>query len=74
MTFREALKMHPTAAGWSVFFSLGVIMTAFDPQLLGTLYVTPAFQKDFGYLYEGAYIIRAQWQTRWAWVVLSGKL
>lgn len=52
--FLEALKLHPTAVGWSVFFSLGmrfdptrkahgvnsvdagVIMTAFDPQLLGT--------------------------------------
>lgn len=36
---------------------------AFDPQLLGNLYATPAFQKDFGYLYEGEYIISAPWQT-----------
>lgn len=33
----EALKLYPTAVGWSVFFSLGIIMTAFDPQLLGEL-------------------------------------
>jgi len=38
-------------------------MTAFDPQLLGNLYATPAFQRDFGYLYEGSYIIAAAWQT-----------
>lgn len=38
-------------------------MTAFDPQLLGQLYATPAFQKDFGYLYQGSYIISAPWQT-----------
>jgi hypothetical protein len=38
-------------------------MTAFDPQLLGNLYATPAFQKDFGYLYNGSYIISAPWQT-----------
>lgn len=48
---------------WSMFFSLGIIMTAFDPQLLGSLYATPAFQKDFGYLFEGEYIISAPWQT-----------
>nr|POF01186.1 general alpha-glucoside permease [Quercus suber] len=61
--FWQALKMYPTAAGWSVFFSLGVIMTAFDPQLLGNLYATPAFQRDFGHLYQGQYIISAPWQT-----------
>lgn len=27
------------------------------------LYATPAFQKDFGYLYDGSYIIPASWQT-----------
>jgi len=27
MSFTEALKLYPTAVGWSVFFSLGIIMT-----------------------------------------------
>lgn len=63
LTFYESLKLYPTAIGWSIFFSLGVIMTAFDPQLLGNLYATPAFQRDFGYLYEGSYIVSAPWQT-----------
>jgi len=38
-------------------------MTAFDPQLLGSLYATPAFQRDFGYEFEGEWIISAPWQT-----------
>lgn len=63
MTLWESVKLHPTAVCWSMFFSLGTIMTAFDPQLLGNLYATPAFQRDFGYLYEGSYIISAPWQT-----------
>ncbi|KAG4415943.1 hypothetical protein IFR04_010893 [Cadophora malorum] len=63
MTFFEAVKLYPGAVGWSIFFSLGIIMTAFDPQLLGNLYATPAFQKDFGYLFKGEYIISAAWQT-----------
>ena len=63
LSFREAISLYPTAAGWSIFFSLGVIMTAFDPQLLGNLYATPAFQRDFGYEYQGSYIISAPWQT-----------
>jgi SP family general alpha glucoside:H+ symporter-like MFS transporter len=63
MPFFEAVKLYPGAVGWSIFFSMGIIMTAFDPQLLGNLYATPAFQRDFGYLYEGSYIVSAAWQT-----------
>ncbi|XMA12852.1 hypothetical protein WAI453_005643 [Rhynchosporium graminicola] len=63
MGFFEATKLYPGAVGWSIFFSLGIIMTAFDPQLLGGMYATPSFQKDFGYLFEGEYIISAPWQT-----------
>ena len=63
LSFLRAMQLYPKAAGWSIFFSLGIIMTAFDPQLLGNLYATPAFQRDFGYLYQGSYIISAPWQT-----------
>jgi hypothetical protein len=63
MTVTEGFKIYPKAIGWSMFFSLGVIMTGFDPQLLGSLYAEPAFQRDFGYLYQGSYIISAPWQT-----------
>ena len=38
-------------------------MCAFDPQLLGSLFAMPAFQRDFGYLYQGSYTISAPWQT-----------
>jgi len=27
MTFLDAVKLYPTAIGWSVFFSMGIIMT-----------------------------------------------
>ena len=64
LTFLQALKLYPKAIGWSMFFSMGIIMCAFDPQLLGQLYATPAFQRDFGYEYEpGEWIVRASWQT-----------
>ncbi|KAK3337564.1 putative maltose permease [Cercophora scortea] len=63
LTFFQACKLYPSAIGWSAFVSLGVIMLAFDPQLLGNLYAMPQFQQDFGYLYDGQYIISAPWQT-----------
>lgn len=63
LSFWEAVKLYPKAIGWSMYFSMGVIMLSFDPQLLGNLYAMPAFQKDFGYIFEGEYIISAAWQT-----------
>lgn len=53
LEFIETCKLYPAAIGWSAFVSLGIIMLAFDPQLLGNLYATPQFRKDFGYLYNG---------------------
>ena len=47
--FREAIRLYPTAVGWSLFVSLGVIMLAFDPQIVGSMYAMPQFQKDFGH-------------------------
>lgn len=63
LTFTQACKLYPAAIGWSVFVSIGVIMLAFDPQLLGNLYATTQFCRDFGYLYQGEYIISAAWQS-----------
>ncbi|OAQ76884.1 MFS maltose permease MalP [Purpureocillium lilacinum] len=63
LTFGQALRLYPKAIGWSAFVSMGVIMLAFDPQLIGNLYATPQFQRDFGYEFEGEYVIDASWQT-----------
>jgi MFS transporter, SP family, general alpha glucoside:H+ symporter len=53
LSFVDAVKLYPAAVGWSAFVSIGVIMLAFDPQLLGNLYAMPQFTKDFGYEYNG---------------------
>ncbi|UNI22234.1 hypothetical protein JDV02_008141 [Purpureocillium takamizusanense] len=63
LTFGQALRLYPKAIGWSAFVSMGVIMLAFDPQLIGNLYATPQFQRDFGYEVDGEYVIDASWQT-----------
>lgn len=63
LTFTQACRLYPAAIGWSAFVSLGVIMLAFDPQLLGNLYATPQFRRDFGYRYAGGFLISAPWQA-----------
>ena len=53
LSFLAAVKLYPKAIGWSAYVSMGVIMLAFDPQLVGNLYATPQFARDFGYEYKG---------------------
>lgn len=53
LTFSKALKIYPKAIGWSAYVSLGVIMLAFDPQLMGNLYATPEFARQFGSKHQG---------------------
>jgi len=59
LTFVQAVNLYPVSIFWSCFVSLGVIMTAFDPQLLGNLYAMPQFERDFGYVYRGEVSLRS---------------
>lgn len=53
VTFFKALKLYPKAIAWSAYVSIGVIMLAFDPQLLGNLFAMPQFARQFGHKYKG---------------------
>ncbi|CAK7242661.1 MAG: hypothetical protein STHCBS139747_004157 [Sporothrix thermara] len=63
LTFRQGLRLHAKAIAWSAYVSIGVIMLAFDPQLLGNLYAIQQFADDFGNLVDGELVISAAWQT-----------
>ena len=63
LTFLRAISLYRGAIFWSAFFCIGQLMTAFDPQVMGNLFAMPAFQRDFGYSFEGEYIVSAPWQT-----------
>ena len=32
LSFSKTIKLYPKAVAWSMFFSLGIVMAAFDPQ------------------------------------------
>ncbi|KAF3071221.1 Maltose permease MAL31 [Daldinia childiae] len=62
LSFWEAVKLYPTAVGWSAFVSIGVIMLAFDPQIVGNMFAMPQFQKDFGFELDVCHLGRvANW-------------
>lgn len=63
LTVKDAFRLYRPAISWSFLFSLGVIMAGFDPQIISTLVAIPRFQRDFGNLYNGSYLIPAKWQS-----------
>ncbi|CAH0028767.1 unnamed protein product [Clonostachys rhizophaga] len=62
MTLWEGMKAYPKAAGWSVVISLATTMDGYDTGFLGALLGLPAFNKKFGSLYNGEYVVPASWQ------------
>ena len=50
--FLQAVRLYPKAIGWTAFVSLGIIMLAFDPQVMGNLFSTSYFTKDFGHKFQ----------------------
>lgn len=52
LSFIQAVRQYPTAIGWTAFVSLGIIMLAFDPQVMGNLFSTSYFTRDFGHKYQ----------------------
>lgn len=63
LSIKDALKFYGPAIIWTFIFSMGNVMVGFDPQLVGTLIAIPQFQKQYGYLYQGSYVVKAQWQS-----------
>ncbi|RFU81725.1 sugar inositol transporter [Trichoderma arundinaceum] len=61
--FWQAMRQYPTATFWAMFFSIAVIMSGYDGQIIFSFYALPAFQKRYGELVGGSYEIPAPWQT-----------
>ncbi|KAI1624125.1 hypothetical protein EDD37DRAFT_630235 [Exophiala viscosa] len=63
LSIKQALRVYAPAIIWVMLFSMGNVMVGFDPQLTGTLIAIPQFQRQYGHLFEGAYVVKAQWQS-----------
>lgn len=63
LTVTQALKLYRPSIFWALFFCIGQLMTAYDPQVLANLFAVPKFQRDFGYEFNRGYIVSAPWQT-----------
>jgi SP family general alpha glucoside:H+ symporter-like MFS transporter len=63
MSVMEAFRTYPMAVVWSMLFCVCIVMDGYDSDLITNLYGLPAFQRQYGYLFQGKYVVSAPWQT-----------
>ncbi|PKS11134.1 hypothetical protein jhhlp_002895 [Lomentospora prolificans] len=59
----ESIKRYPLAFAWSIFAVWCVLLVSFENQAAGNIISVPEFRKDFGYEFEGSYVLHANWQS-----------
>lgn len=62
-TIRQSLGSHPWALLWVTYGVWIVACCSFDNNAGGTVLGIPKFREDFGYFFEGDYILVAAWQV-----------
>ncbi|KAJ9650159.1 hypothetical protein H2198_010521 [Neophaeococcomyces mojaviensis] len=59
----QSITGNPKAFGWCCFAVLVTLLVSYENQAAGTVLSIPQFRKDFGYFYQGSYVIDAKWQA-----------
>jgi sugar porter (SP) family MFS transporter len=59
--FWDAVRLYKPAVLWSVVINIAVILKGFDGALVGSIVALDPFKRQFGYEYNGEYVISAAW-------------
>ena len=58
----RAIRQNPRAFLWCLYAVWTVLCVSFENQASGTVMGIPEFRKDFGFYYNGDYVLSTQWQ------------
>ncbi|KAH9884252.1 putative MFS alpha-glucoside transporter [Xylariomycetidae sp. FL2044] len=61
LAFWAAVRMHYPAVLWALFINLATVLKGMDGGIVGSLVGIGPFKEQYGYLYNGTYIIEAHW-------------
>ena len=65
-TAKQALRRYPWTFLWMVYGIWIILCCAFDNSAGGSVVGLPKFREDYGYAFEGNYVIPANWQSAWS--------
>ncbi|KAJ4292374.1 hypothetical protein N0V90_009036 [Kalmusia sp. IMI 367209] len=59
--FWQAAKLHWPAIFWGLFINLATVLKGMDGGIVGSLIGLDPFKRDYGYKFNGSYIVEAHW-------------
>ncbi len=60
---RESFRRYPVTCFWCMYAVWCVLLVSFENQASGNILGIPEFRKDFGYFFNGDYVLAADWQS-----------
>jgi len=71
-TIRQVFRENKVTVAWCIYVWWLLLVTAFDNQAGGFVLSIPQFRKDFGYAFEGNYVLPAEWQSAYSGGPVAG--
>ena len=62
----QAITRHPRTLFWCIYALWVLTLSSYDSQAGGIFLAVPQFRKDFGFAYDGNYVLPAQWQSAYS--------
>lgn len=59
----QSIRANPWAFAWCLFAVWITLLATFDDQASYAILGIPQFRKDFGYYFDGNYVLAASWQS-----------
>ena len=59
----QAIRRNPKAFAWCLFAVWACLLVSFENQAAGNILGIPQFRQDFGYAFDGTYVLSAKWQS-----------
>lgn len=59
----QTIKNNPRLFFWCMYGVWLSMLVSYEGQAAGNVVGIPTFRKDFGYAYEGGYVLPANWQS-----------
>lgn len=70
----EAVKNYKYALLWALYINISVIMSGYDPQVIGSSVGIEQFRENFGYKYDGRWVVNAAWLSAFSYAIDIGNV
>lgn len=70
----QAIRRNPWAFAWCLYAVWTVLLVSFEGQAAGNILGIPEFRKDFGFFYNGNWVLSAKWQSAFSGAPIASQI